>query len=116
MSVFAVKWQEDILKDILRDLQLCSENDKSIKLNFNQIDILLKYIEYLYNWVLDKDKKIERLNKEKVLLQCDLDNANSKLRDSMAIRLKAIGYIEHIPTQKVIRVFKKELLEILKGE
>lgn len=29
---------------------------------------------------------------------------------------KAIEYIEHIPTQPVIRVFKKELLEILKGD
>lgn len=62
-------------------------------MNYEQLlkhskDYLIKQLEYSY-------KEIERLNN---------------------IINKAIEYIEHIPTQPVIRVFKKELLEILKGD
>lgn len=39
--------------------------------------------------------EIERLNKEKEILQCDLDNVNGKLRESMSIRLKAIDILKN---------------------
>lgn len=62
---------------------------------------MLEDLETINEWLkgeygisyTELNKEIERLNKEKELLQCDLDNANSKLRDSMAIRLKAIEYL-----------------------
>lgn len=59
--------------------------------------------------------KIDKLEKEIELLQCDLDNANSKLSESIERRLKAIEYIEKCKEDNW-NIDLNDLLEILKGE
>lgn len=65
--------------------------------------------------------KIDKLQKEIELLQCDLDNANSKLSESIERQLKAIEYIKSHSFNKSNRwglcMYEiEELLEILRGD
>lgn len=75
--------------------------------------------EQLKEWLIIANKENERLKEENTILKQTMSN-NSLLINENAL-LKSIikevrEYINKIPTQPVIRVFKKELLEILDKE
>ena len=64
--------------------------------------------------------KIDKLQKEIELLQCDLDNANSKLSESIERQLKALEFINftmdntNMPTNTIVAL--RTLENILNGE
>ena len=53
--------------------------------------------------------------KEIEILQNDLDRANSKLKESIEIRLKVIEYIKKLDFDDINELARVEILEILKG-
>ena len=86
----------EVLKDGYRSL------NKLIMINESKLDQQQQEIERLNNDI--KELLKENGNKEKVIIA--QDNIIKEVRE----------YINKIPTQPVIRVFKKELLEILDKE
>jgi len=74
-----------------------------------------KEIERLNNIINEQDKELELERKSRQLLTDDLANVCEMSLKKDNIINKAIEYANKIPTQKVIRVFKKEILDILKG-
>lgn len=75
--------------------------------------------EQLKEWLIIANKENERLKEENTILKQTMSN-NSLLINENALLHSIIKevreYINKIPTQPVIRVFKKELLEILDKE
>ena len=61
----------------------------------------------------EKNKEIERLNNDIKVLLKENENKEKVIKAQDNIIKEVREYINKIPTQPVIRVFKKELLEIL---
>ena len=89
---------------LIYDIEVWLENTNRSRQIFDTLDIchLIGKIQY-------QQKKIE-------LLQNDLDNANSKLKDYVGRCLKAIEYIEQHNDYFLLKREVKELLYILKGD
>ena len=79
----------------------------------NEIESKENYISHKLG---EKDKEIERLNNDIKVLLKENENKEKVIKAQDNIIKEVREYIKKIPTQPVIRVFKKELLEILDKE
>lgn len=82
------------------------------ELTLNEISLL----EEMKSNCLKKGRYIDDKAKDKFKMLCHLEDFSIAYYELLDIIKEVREYINKIPTQPVIRVFKKELLEILGGE
>lgn len=80
---------------------------------YQAIQVVLKEIERLHSIIKEQNKELELERKSRQLLTDDLANVCEISLKKENIIKEVREYINKIPTQPVIRVFKKELLELL---
>ena len=82
------------------------------ELTLNEIALL----EEMKSNCLKKGQYIDEKAKDKFKMLCHLEDFSIAYYELLDIIKEVREYIKKIPTQPVIRVFKKELLEILDKE
>lgn len=82
------------------------------ELTLNEISLL----EEMKSNCLKKGQYIDDKAKDKFKMLCHLEDFSIAYYELLDVIKEVREYINKIPTQPVIRVFKKELLEILGGE
>lgn len=82
------------------------------ELTLNEIALL----EEMKSNCLKKGQYIDEKAKDKFKMLCHLEDFSIAYYELLDVIKEVREYIKKIPTQPVIRVFKKELLEILDKE